>query len=400
MFIERMERRNRNTAIAALALGAALAIGSAGQSAAAVSSQIKSSLAPTGVDADAEGRIKLSFRQKRSRMRIELQGLEPNSSYSLLVAGQPWASVETNRKGRTKLHFGTPAKGRELALPGDPRGSDLSVHDGASDVLVAVLSGGGESDDTRVREETFLTPTELAFGGRARVRFERRKNGELRFDVELENVTPGAYRVLVGGIERGVLVANSLGRGEIEWRTDSDDGDHLPLDFDPRGEIVDILNDAGEIVFTGSAEAQIPGVSDDGSDDDASDDDGSDDDASDDDGGNPGGPPVACGNPVEIEVPLINAGLYPSGQADARFRLRDGCRTDFQVEIEDVPDGAYELYVGGVPRGTISVSAGQGEIEFDDEPVGAEILIDFDPRGMEVRVESDGVVAFERVFPE
>ena len=57
-------------------------------------------------------------------------------------------------------------------------------------------------------------------------------------------------------------------------------------------------------------------------------------------------------------------------------------------------------FVGGVLRGTITVAAGQGEIEFDDEPEAGELPIDFDPRGMEVRVESGGNVAFERIFPE
>ncbi|MGI9431940.1 MAG: hypothetical protein ACR2PQ_06990 [Myxococcota bacterium] len=486
------------------ALGAATGLATVAQAAHADSSRITSSLDATSVSPTSEGRIKLRFKEKRSRLKVNVRNLAPTSSYTLRVGDQPWATFDTNRKGRAKLRFGSPAKKREIALPGDPRGSTVSVHNGSDDVLETVLSGSGESDDSRVREETLLSPTAFSTGGRARVRFERRDDGELRFDVDLENVAPGEYRVVVGGIERGVLVTNALGHGEIEWRTDSDDRDHLPLDFDPRGEIVDVLNAAGEIVFTGDTEGQLPGVNEcgfqevetalspsaaaglgsgrarlrirddcrrdfnveiedvptgpydlfvdgvlrgtidvvdlpgqtegeiefdtevddpgeifldfdpsgaalevrqgdtsfftgtvgtlDGS--------GSGGGGNDDDGDDNDPPPGSCNGPVEIEVPLINAGLFPGGRAEARFRSRDQCRTDFQVEIEDVPAGAYELFVGGVLRGVITVAGGEGEIEFDDEPEAGELPIDFDPRGLEVRVESGGAVAFERLFPE
>ena len=498
-----MKPTPRRSRLAPIALGLTLALGLASHAnaARADSSRIDSSMDAGSSLPGAKGRIKLRFQEKRSRLKIDVRALAGDSLYTLVVDGQVWTAFETNRKGRAKLRFGSPPRGRELALPGDPRGAAVTVTDGSDEVLSTMLSGSGESDDSRVREETLLSPTEFASGGRARVRFERRKDGELRFDVDLENVTPGEYRVFVGGVERGTIVTSALGHGEIEWRTDSDDPDHLPLDFDPRGQTVDIVDSSGNVVFTGDSEGRLPGVNDcsfqevetpltptssagtgsgrarfrirddcrrdfnveiedvptgsydlwvDGAlrgtievvevpggtegeiefdtevDDPGEifldfdpngasvevrqgdlaffsgtvgspgesggdgDDDGNDDDP----------PTGGCGSPVEIEVPLLGTGLLPGGRAEARFRLRDECRTDFQVELEDVPAGSYDVFVGDVLRGTLGVSGGQGELEFDDEPEAGELPIDFDPRGLQIRVELEGAIAFERLFPE
>ena len=66
---------------------------------------------------------------------------------------------------------------------------------------------------------------------------------------------------------------------------------------------------------------------------------------------------------------------------------------------EDVPLGAYELRVGGVARGTITVvNAGteiQGEIEFDTDPdEPGELPLTFDPRGKTLEVVQGATVFF------
>ena len=48
----------------------------------------------------------------------------------------------------------------------------------------------------------------------------------------------------------------------------------------------------------------------------------------------------------ELQVGLTNAGILPGAEGEAEYRRRNG-RTDFSVEIEDVPAGDYLLRVNG-----------------------------------------------------
>jgi len=116
--------------------------------------------------------------------------------------------------------------------------------------------------------------------------------------------------------------------------------------------------------------------------------------------GGGGGGGGCDGAPLEIDVPLLSTGAVSGAQGDARFRIRDDCRRDFNVEIEDVADGAYDLRVGGVSRGTLQVAAGQGELEFSDPVEPGKLLLDFDPRGEAVEVFDGGTLILERPFPE
>jgi hypothetical protein len=95
----------------------------------------------------------------------------------------------------------------------------------------------------------------------------------------------------------------------------------------------------------------------------------------------------------EFEVPLANAGVHPGASGKARFRQRDD-RTEFKVEIEDLPIDTYRIRVGGVDRGPIQVASvvggTQGEVEYRDPVEPGKVLLDFDPRGQEVAVTDGG----------
>lgn len=106
---------------------------------------------------------------------------------------------------------------------------------------------------------------------------------------------------------------------------------------------------------------------------------------------------------LEIERDLINAGVYPLGSGDARYRERDG-RAEFDIEIEDVPVGSYDFRVDGLSRGTIEVMAlpdGQveGELEFSNPTDDNDLLLTFDPRGKELTVLEAEDVIFTLDFP-
>ena len=107
---------------------------------------------------------------------------------------------------------------------------------------------------------------------------------------------------------------------------------------------------------------------------------------------------------AEIDVPLLNTGADVDAKGNARHRVREDCEQDFRVEIEDVPTGDYDLFVGGVNLGTITVvDTGleiEGDIDFDTDPDDPdEILLDFDPRGQLIEIEQGGTVFLSLSFP-
>jgi len=121
------------------------------------------------------------------------------------------------------------------------------------------------------------------------------------------------------------------------------------------------------------------------------------------DGGGSGGG-AAC-TPQELRESVASTGLDADGSARARWRQDDRCRRDFQVEVEDVPGGSYDVLVDGTVRGTIAVVADpaggtRGELELesggDDTPHAP--ALDFDPVGAALEIRGAAGIYFADVF--
>lgn len=84
-----------------------------------------------------------------------------------------------------------------------------------------------------------------------------------------------------------------------------------------------------------------------------------------------------------LELSPARAGINGSGHAD--FEMSAGYM-DFEVEIEDMPDRSYRLFVGPHDRGEIPVTGGVGRIEFRSPAESGRHLLTFDPRGMTIEV--------------
>jgi hypothetical protein len=109
--------------------------------------------------------------------------------------------------------------------------------------------------------------------------------------------------------------------------------------------------------------------------------------------------------PQQLSESIASTGLDADGSARARWRQDDRCRRDFQVEVEDVPVGSYDVVVGGAVRGTIAVVADaaggtRGELELesagDDTPHAAPL--DFDPVGATLEIRGATGTYFADVF--
>lgn len=79
--------------------------------------------------------------------------------------------------------------------------------------------------------------------------------GEVSFEVEVEDVPAGSYRVFVAGIERATLQASSQNgrvKGQIEFQAPVEPG-KLPLEFDPRGRRVEVRRADQSVLVSGTA---------------------------------------------------------------------------------------------------------------------------------------------------
>lgn len=109
-------------------------------------------------------------------------------------------------------------------------------------LLAAALPAVAFAKDLeRTRVALVNSGAEPAASGKAE--FRQRKVDRARFKVEAEDLTPANYDLTVGGVVRGVLDVQVLPdgsvEGELEFDTKVEPG-HLPLDFDPHGQLVTV----------------------------------------------------------------------------------------------------------------------------------------------------------------
>ncbi len=103
----------------------------------------------------------------------------------------------------------------------------------------------------------------------------------------------------------------------------------------------------------------------------------------------------------EYQQFMGNTGVYPNGNARFEFE-QDRENTEFEVEVENVPVGSYNLSVEGIIRGQIQVvntnSGTEGKIEFESPVVAHKLLLIFDPRDKVIEVLEGNTVLFSSDF--
>ncbi len=267
--------------------------------------------------------------------------------------------------------------------------------------LAGLACSGGVTDDIpptieAQKIEMDLTPATGFAGADADAEWLL-SPGLAKFEVDIENVPVGEYTLVVGGVVRGafdvqVEDAGEAAEGYIEFFSPKR-GYHPLLDFDPRGEPVQITS-GGVIVASGvfPIESTIIGLQPD--DDDDGNDDGNDDSGNDEDNGDTG--------ETVLRQRMTNAGVFPQGQAKLEFES-EGNEQELELEVEDIPAGDYSVMVNTVSKGTITVvERGDGDLEGDLEfrsPARAGYaLLDFDPRGALIEVLDGSTTLFFTTF--
>jgi len=203
--------------------------------------------------------------------------------------------------------------------------------------------------------------------------------GSAEFEVEIEYVDPGTYTVVVGGVERGSIIAaidgdDDRAEGYIEFRSPQR-RDYPLLDFDPRGQTIGVFLN-GQLVLSSvapeSGQPADPGM----------------------------GPEFGD---EDIRVQMTNAGVYPGGDAEAELE-RERRQVSFEIDVDDVPVGEYAVRVDTIERGIIRVTADDdgdtdGELEFRFPATSGYPVLDFDPRGSLIEIVEGETALFFVDFP-
>jgi hypothetical protein len=213
----------------------------------------------------------------------------------------------------------------------------------------------------------------------AKAEYESRP-GRVEFEVEIEDVPVGSYTLIVDGTERGVIQVEMDGddaEGYIEFSSPRDD-DELLLDFEPLGALIEVT-DGTTTLFSGVLDPELG----------TSDDDDNDQDR------------PAFGK-LEIDIDFDNTGVDSDASGDLEWEQYPG-RTEFEIEVEDLNIGTYEVWVGNDNRGEFQVvlfdDDTEGELKFSDPAESGKLLLDFDPRGQTVTIQQDGTVYLTAEFP-
>lgn len=109
-------------------------------------------------------------------------------------------------------------------------------------------------------------------------------------------------------------------------------------------------------------------------------------------------------NEQRLDVTLAPS-LFANSEAigDATYSIRRH-RADFEVEVEDLLPGVYQLFVGGVLRGELTVvpvaKGTQGVIEYSTTSQLGKFPLSFDPRGSSIEIRSATAIILQGFLAE
>jgi hypothetical protein len=358
---------------------------------------IRGPLENTGVDLDASGTVRSQFKNDYAKMFAELSGLTPDAVYQFTVDGISEAEFTADADGSAVVEFLLEPGASQFALDFDPRGKLLAVNDGTADVLSMVYSGPEEPTELTVDERTSLVATE-GFSGRVEARYLDQKN-KSRLILHLLGLDRGTYTLRIGGEDkaeidlskgRSALITFEMNTRALKAKSNGNGNGHgkgngntngngkgksgkknqrLDLDFDPRGELIELL--AGDVVaFSGEMLAQIDSLP----------------------------------QSTEETVVLASSGVDVDATGSVVVADNGVGTVSLSLEVDQLPAGSYTVVIGGLERGTISVTdngAGvtHGELVFSTEPTGTELLLDFVYSGQLLEVKQVDTVFLSGMLP-
>ncbi len=329
----------------------------AGPAAAKEESKIQVPLESLGAAPGARADLRSKLDGGGATLHLKARGLTPSTEYLVLADGIEQARFVSEANGHANVMFDLlEADAASPRIPFDPRGRYVTVNDGVEDVLGAWYSTAGEPDRTKVKEWTDLAPEPVAAGGHADARYDRRPNGKASFRVHMRQAPQGVYGVVVAGVAVGSIDGNGSGGGRIDFTTKGKGKKGMLLDFDPRGELVE-LEQGGVLYFSGIMLAQIDGLN-------------------------------VC-TPSEESVSL-GAAPGEGGSGSATLAVEEDCDLELRVEMAGLTAGDHELRVDGALLVGFAAD-GSDSLVLDTDPDDvSEAVLGLDPSG--------GLLEVVRVF--
>ena len=363
----------------------------------------------TGLDPDGIAKAEWEDEGDEAEFEVELSLMDAGD-YELWVGGVLRGSIPVGLDGMGQIEFENNDDegddGDESPLDFDPIDQLIEVRQGAevffSDVFAPGAVGAGSSEDEEIEIEVYLVnvATDLDFDARGRMKLEQEDGGaETEFDVEVEDLDGGLYDLRVGGAVVASFDSTGFEEVELEFHDpfggdagDSDDDEdelelHLALDFDPLGQLVEIVRQVGGQVILAAMLPASAGMS--------------------------GGDAYAHGNQWakdkgkkqadKLLIKLQSTGHMPGAKGKAVFEIEDeggpGAEQELEVEIEDVGDGSFDVCLDGALVGSILTSGGEGELKLSSEPESGEELLSVPVRGALLEVKAAGMVVLTSQFP-
>jgi hypothetical protein len=317
----------------------------------------------------------VAFNTGRRTFSVQLTGVT-GSNLMLYVDGILRGGF-TTKGSSAKINFDTnPVKAGVLLLDFDPRGKVVDIAQDSNLLITGPMAAQAMNVNfaTPKSRTAFIPSTGIDPDGTARVKLKVEKDARQKCSIELEDVPAGTYQLLADGTAVGNIqvTTDSEGtEGEVEFSNRDDESDELPLTFDPETSVLTVQRD-GAIYFQGALTYAGSGGS-------------------------------GTSTPTSLEERLASTGLDPDAHGKAEFEIDERGRSKFNVEIEDVAAGVYELWVGGVLRGTIQAESDDGEVEGEIEFKAGdddsdELPLDFDPRSLLIEVKNGSGTFFSHTF--
>lgn len=381
--------------LASLLLAAAL-LAAPAPAGAKEESKIQIALDPVGGGAAGArngAKLRTQFMPGQAGLQMQVKGLAPSAEYLLLADGLEILRFTSGSNGQAnvKVDLLRLGAGDLAAAPVDPRGTLVTINDGAADVFAGWLYGPVANDPSRVlvNESTFLAPDPVAApSGTAIAGYMMTPNRKAKLRISLVGAPVGEYEIWVDDVLVGTLTTNPAGNASADFRSDvprtngnaggNGNGNgkpkkagnaKLPLDFDPRMAWIE-LRLAGAPVFAGEMAAQIGGLN-------------------------------VC-LPTVTPVALAPTPAAPAAVGSLAFVGEDDCSRQLSVAAAGLVPGTADLVVAGVAVATLVVAAdGTAAAVFDTSPdaVG-ELPLDFAlPSGAPIAIGQGGVEALSAQIP-
>ena len=250
-------------------------------------------LEPAREGINGEGRAQYEDFPGHMEFEVKVENL-PDGNYHLHVGMRNRGDFMVS-EGRGEIKYASPAEDGHMPLNFDPRGKRIEVYDDREVVLSSFDNmmeeddhghhGRGDGDHGEgghdydcdsdshhgrgmgmggpdcvedgdyIEIEVELENTGVLPGAEGEAEWEM-NSSRVEFSVEVEDVAEGSYGLEVAGVERGTIEAFRMHDGDVHGRIKFRDPEvpgREPLDFDPRGQMIEILQDEQVIL-----EVQFP----------------------------------------------------------------------------------------------------------------------------------------------